>query len=122
MGKLAWVILLIAVIIGVYYGFLTKTPEAPEIKDGWFGYGSKPKPDDTKIIKYKVAVPDNVLEDLKQRLDNTRLSEDLEESSFEYGMQVSIVVLTLRVTLICWLGRHSIGYTELKSVNLYLTL
>ena len=88
-GKIAWFILLIAVVIGVYYyGLLTKTPEPPEIRDGWFGYGSKPKPDDMSIIKYKVVAPDEVLKDLKKRLDNSRLSEDLEEVNFEYGIQV----------------------------------
>ncbi|XP_054707166.1 epoxide hydrolase 1-like [Uloborus diversus] len=57
-------------------------------KEQWFG--REPEPDDKSsqdktIHPFKINVPDEVLTDLKERLERTRLEDPVEESRFLYG-------------------------------------
>lgn len=70
--------------IGAYYAFL-HTVEPPTITDGWWGKGEK-KDEDAAIKEVSIAIPDAVLEDLKQRLSKTRFFETLEGVQWEYGV------------------------------------
>ena len=88
MGVGSLLILVAAIVIGLYLGgFLTSPPTPPEIKDGWWGRGPRKPEADTSVHAFKIKVPDNVLTDLKTRLQNTRYSDDLENTNFEYGFQ-----------------------------------
>lgn len=58
-------------------------------KEQWFG---KESPDevvndnlDTSVRPFKISVSDDVLEDLKRRLQNTRFEDPVEDSKFLYG-------------------------------------
>jgi microsomal epoxide hydrolase len=74
---------------GLYFLF-GPSPPRPAVKaDGWWGKGVKKADEGTSIRPFKVNIPDAVLKDLDTRLANTRLGEDLEESTFEYGFQVA---------------------------------
>ena len=63
-------------------------PKKPEIKDGWFGRGPSKPDSDRSIVPFTIDVPKDVLEDLKRRIENARLGEDLEDVQFQYGFQV----------------------------------
>ncbi|GMR56750.1 hypothetical protein PMAYCL1PPCAC_26945 [Pristionchus mayeri] len=83
----AGVIIAIAVLVGArffYLSFVNKKTKPPQ--DGWYGKGDK-RADDTGITPFKVAVPEGILEDLKERLGKTRISHEVLEDSdnFEYG-------------------------------------
>ncbi|GFY53629.1 epoxide hydrolase 1 [Trichonephila inaurata madagascariensis] len=56
-------------------------------EEGWYGKGSKPKEgaDDTSIHPFKISIPDEILLDLKERLQRARYEPSLEDSKFEYG-------------------------------------
>ena len=95
-------VLVVLVAVGVYFLYPKQLPPLPPMKDGWFGQGPEAKQDDTTIYSYKVNVSEDALEDLKVRLATSRLSEDLEESTFEYGMQTKV----LRSVLDYWQHRY----------------
>lgn len=78
---------------GLYLlGVFSPTPARPDLKpDGWWGRGPKKTKDDETIKPFKVNIPQKDLDDLDKRLANTRLGEDLEESTFEYGFQVGFM-------------------------------
>ncbi|GFX05904.1 epoxide hydrolase 1 [Trichonephila clavipes] len=56
-------------------------------EEGWYGKGSKPKEgaEDTSIHPFKISIPDEILLDLKERLQRARYEPSLEDSKFEYG-------------------------------------
>ena len=41
------------------------------------------------IVPFKIAVPDGVLEDLKERLARTRFPSEIENSGWDYGTNLS---------------------------------
>ncbi|KAF8384851.1 hypothetical protein PRIPAC_73993 [Pristionchus pacificus] len=92
MGLLKLIIVpsLVAVVAFLAYTHLVPTPKPDFPRDGWFGTGMK-RADDTKITPFKVAVPDAVLEDLKNRVASTRISHEVLEdaNSFEYGFNAN---------------------------------
>ena len=91
MGKLGVLLAVLAVIVSLYWaGLLTTDSSLPPLPaDGWWGRGPKQTTEDTAVREFKVQVPDATLNDLKQRLSNARMGEDLENTSFEYGFQVN---------------------------------
>ncbi|PAV70793.1 hypothetical protein WR25_05412 [Diploscapter pachys] len=75
--------------LGGYFIFSShfSTPEKVEVDEkSWFGPG-QPRKDDETIRPFKISVPDEVLNDLKNRLQSARIShEPLEDSNnFYYG-------------------------------------
>ncbi|KAF8765090.1 Epoxide hydrolase 1 like protein [Argiope bruennichi] len=59
-----------------------------DYEEGWFGRGSRPDNTnsiDTSIQPFKIHVPDEVLTDLKKRLQRARFEPPLEDAKFEYG-------------------------------------
>ena len=86
---LKWAVIVAMVAGGVYLSGWGQTLPRPDITDGWYGRG-KQKPDNTEIKEFKINVPDEILTDLKQRLNNARFGEDLENNeNFYYGMNVA---------------------------------
>ena len=83
------IILMVALLLGGL--FFDKASQIPTIKDGWFGRGKK-KPVDESVVPFTVNITDDVLKDLQTRLENVRLSEDLENVKFQYGFQVSFII------------------------------
>lgn len=64
---------------------LTKSQPPPVLQDGWWGDGY-PSVDDPAITPFNISVPQQDLDDLKQRLEQTRKSAaPLEGIGFEYG-------------------------------------
>ncbi|KAM9810164.1 epoxide hydrolase 1 [Syngnathus typhle] len=53
--------------------------------DGWWGAGEKPQSEDDKIYSFEVQTSDDEIKVLQERIDNTRYSDPLEDSTFEYG-------------------------------------
>lgn len=87
--------LLLAVSIAVVAYNVFKFLRQPAVKfemedDGWFGTGQK-RSDNEAIIPFQVKVSDNMLEDLKMRLERTRiLHTPLEDSdNFMYGFNAN---------------------------------
>ncbi|XP_015916648.1 epoxide hydrolase 1 [Parasteatoda tepidariorum] len=60
-------------------------------EEQWFGRGTSTGSSeiDATIHPFKIQVPDEVLSDLKNRIERTRYEESLEEVSFEYGFHSS---------------------------------
>ena len=59
-------------------------------KDGYFGQGNK-KPDDTSIKPFKINVPNEILEDLKNRIKRARIGhlqlEDVPDFSYGFNLK-----------------------------------
>ena len=102
MSGLSWALIAIFVGSGIYLSGWGREPPRPIIQDGWFGRGDK-KADDKTIRPYKIAVPEEVLTDLKLRLNNSRFGEDLENNeNFYYGMNVA----TMKVFASHWKEKY----------------
>jgi len=88
MGKLlALTFALIAIFVGyIFNRHLINPPTLPTIKDEYFGPGKTKKADDTKIIPFKIDVSDELLDDLRERLNRTRFTDPLDNVQFQYGM------------------------------------
>ncbi|KAM6916196.1 epoxide hydrolase 1 [Xenentodon cancila] len=52
---------------------------------GWWGAGEKPLSEDDNIYPFTVQTSDKEIEELHERIDNTRYTESLEDSGFQYG-------------------------------------
>ncbi len=86
--KLAISVLLIGVLVAYMSGIFTSPPGPPEIGDGWWGRGERPKTkEDTSIRKFKINVSDEEVDDLKDRLRKTRLFESVEGTKFHFGIK-----------------------------------
>ncbi|KAK0411861.1 hypothetical protein QR680_005884 [Steinernema hermaphroditum] len=89
MGTFAKLVIAVAVVIvavNLHFYFKNVTHKLDIPKDGYFGPGAK-HADNTAIKPFKVNVPDAVLQDLKRRLEQSRLGHEVLEDvdSFEYG-------------------------------------
>ncbi|GIY15768.1 epoxide hydrolase 1 [Caerostris darwini] len=63
-------------------------PDQSGYEEGWFGKGPRPNNDDsldTSIRSFKIHVPNEVLADLQNRLQNVRYESPVEDSKFHYG-------------------------------------
>ena len=89
MGFFLWSALVAVIAGGIYLSGWGQAVPRPDITDGWYGRGKR-KSDNTEIKEFKINVPDEILTDLKQRLNNARFGEDLENNeNFYYGMNVA---------------------------------
>ncbi|KAG8180082.1 hypothetical protein JTE90_027862 [Oedothorax gibbosus] len=71
----------------VFYGFFRgdKTADDGKVID-WFGKGNGDDgEEDSSIRPFKVDIPEEVLVDLRQRLERTRFEPPLEDIKFNYG-------------------------------------
>ena len=81
----------VAIFSVVFYFFLndalfpSESPTVPEIK--WFGPG-QPKPEDETIKPFSIHVSDDVLKDLKRRLESDipKLAAPVENVGSQYGI------------------------------------
>ena len=97
MGLVGILVAVGVVILSLYLaGVFSPAKDRPELpQDGWWGRGAKDASPDTTIREFKVQVTEETLVDLKRRLDNARLGEDLEKTSFDYGFQVNYMTEVL---------------------------
>ncbi|XP_036609576.1 epoxide hydrolase 1-like isoform X3 [Trichosurus vulpecula] len=70
----------------IYWIRNRKNNEKLEMKDAWWGPGSKPRSqEDDSIRPFKVETSEEEIKDLHQRIDMTRYTPPLEDSGFQYG-------------------------------------
>lgn len=62
-----------------------RTIKLPSVHPGYFGPG-EPRPDRIDIVKIKIDIKNATLENLQQRLKQSRIHDSLEETNFEYGV------------------------------------
>lgn len=120
-AKVVNVIILIgAIIVGVYY-YLKKPATLDEIYSTDHYWGSKPwkhgdpvPADDVSIKKFVLNIPDDVLIDLEERLNRTRLPTALKGVHFEYGMNSD----TMKKIINYWTTNYDWRTNE-KLINKY---
>ncbi|CEF62958.1 Epoxide hydrolase 1 [Strongyloides ratti] len=87
MSKFQWLSAIIILILSwAIFNNITNKNEIIIENDGYYGSGEKVA-DDTKIYDFKINVSKSVLDDLKYRLENARISHEVLEDvdTFEYG-------------------------------------
>ncbi|MEE6473742.1 hypothetical protein FKM82_010158 [Ascaphus truei] len=78
----------LALVIGalLYQFFFKRKDETLPVGDGWWGPGTRTdKEEEEDIRPFKIETTEEELNDLFRRLDQTRFSEPLEGSRFNYG-------------------------------------
>ncbi|XP_075719495.1 epoxide hydrolase 1 [Rhinoderma darwinii] len=73
----------------LYHYLFKKKDETLSMGDGWWGAGQRQDDDNEEIHPFKIETSDEELRDLFSRIDNTRYSEPLEGSRFNYGFNSS---------------------------------
>ncbi|KAF7279219.1 hypothetical protein GWI33_007537, partial [Rhynchophorus ferrugineus] len=100
---------LILVGVGYVYFILTKLPPVPTIPETYWGPG-QPKPDDTTIRPFKIDIPDEVINRLKDRLANTLpFQTPLEDAKQHYGINANLLssIVTYWRTKYDWKKRQT---------------
>ncbi|XP_069705265.1 juvenile hormone epoxide hydrolase 1-like [Periplaneta americana] len=78
-----------AVGIAYLWSVLNEVPPQPQLDNKWWGVG-QPRKMDESIRSFKINVPDEVLQDLKKRLDLAApYTPPLEGINFEYGFNTN---------------------------------
>ena len=102
------------VIIGVFYWFWKRQQQQKQEtttnslnihrNDGWFGRSvdGNDQNDDQSIRPFKIEIDDQVLTDLRHRLQQTRYIDHVEQTQFTYGFNTS----TLRSIVDYWLNSY----------------
>uniref|UniRef100_A0A8C5PS47 microsomal epoxide hydrolase n=1 Tax=Leptobrachium leishanense TaxID=445787 RepID=A0A8C5PS47_9ANUR len=74
----------------LYHFFFRKKEESLLMGDGWWGPGQRPGGEEDESIRpFKIETTDEELNDLYQRIDQTRYTEPLEGSRFNYGFNTT---------------------------------
>ncbi|XP_073689899.1 epoxide hydrolase 1 [Garra rufa] len=91
-----------------------QNPKTIPIGDGWWGAGEKTLTEDETIHKFVVKTSVEEIEDLHRRIDQTRFTEPLEDSRFNYGFNSNY----LRRVVSYW--RHQYDWEkQVKVINQY---
>nr|AMR44689.1 juvenile hormone epoxide hydrolase [Mylabris cichorii] len=70
---------------------ITEIPQIPKLKDVWWT-DQDPAQEDSTIQPFKIHVPDEALEDLKNRLSNAKpLTHPLESIQHQYGINTKLL-------------------------------
>lgn len=83
----------IAILAVIVFFTIPKIPDPPvfaNFEDTWFGEGEKHQ-QDSSINPFAVSVSQDILDDLKIRLMNTRYTDSLEGVQWEYGTNMKYV-------------------------------
>ncbi|GLV42699.1 Juvenile hormone epoxide hydrolase 2 [Carabus blaptoides fortunei] len=100
MGKVLYVVLIVGV-AGLAYtlqGLCKPKVAIPPPDNQWWGPGT-PEEENTLIRPFKINISDKIIQDLNQRLDNTRLAvPPLEGIHFQYGFNTD----TLKKIITFW--------------------
>ncbi|NP_001161904.1 juvenile hormone epoxide hydrolase-like protein 1 [Tribolium castaneum] len=83
---LATATIITAYLIGNYL----LTPTIPKLKNIWWG-SRDPSTEDTTIKPFRINVSEEVLEDLQNRLANTKLTPPLEGIQHQYGLNTKLL-------------------------------
>ncbi|XP_071478170.1 epoxide hydrolase 1-like [Diadema antillarum] len=114
------VILILAVVCGYLISFVlfpSLLTEPPDVGSGWWGRGLPEvagKEQDTSVRPFRINVSDEVLADLKERLEKTRFVDRLEDSAFHYGFNSDFMKQVQRY----WLEKYSWRDAE-RTLNQY---
>ncbi|XP_036403210.1 epoxide hydrolase 1-like isoform X1 [Megalops cyprinoides] len=65
--------------------FRRKRTKTIPMGDGWWGAGAKPLSEDENIYPFVVSTSDEEIQDLYNRIDQTRFTDPLEDVRFHYG-------------------------------------
>ncbi|XP_016388810.1 epoxide hydrolase 1 [Sinocyclocheilus rhinocerous] len=91
-----------------------QSPKTIPIGDGWWGAGEKPSTEDKTIHRFVVKTSVEETEDLHRRIDQTRFTDPLEDSRFNYGFNSNY----LRRVVSYW--RHQFDWEkQVKVINQY---
>lgn len=76
-----------ALVVGalLYHFVFRKTDDTLPMGDGWWGPGQRQDDDNEDIRPFKIETSEEELKDLFHRIDQTRYTEPLEGSRFNYG-------------------------------------
>ncbi|XP_040286492.1 epoxide hydrolase 1 [Bufo bufo] len=77
------VILLVGALL--YYFLFRRKDETLPMGDGWWGAGPRKNDESEEIHPFKIETSEEELKDLFRRIDETRFTEPLEGSRFNYG-------------------------------------
>lgn len=112
-GQVAFVAALAVFSYGIYVNVTKEKPKYRLEENGYFGKGT-PKPDDTSIKPFKIAVSDEELKILKERVKSARIGhEQLEDvPDFSYGFNLR----TLKQYQDYWLNKYD-WRTHEKTLN-----
>ncbi|KAI4471796.1 epoxide hydrolase 1-related [Holotrichia oblita] len=93
--------------IAVKINSLLQVPPLPKVEKTWWGYGAEKE--DTTIKPFKITFPRQVVEDLTNRLKNTRmLTPALEGTQQQYGINSK----TLTPVLDYWITKYDFQARE----------
>ncbi|KTG40212.1 hypothetical protein cypCar_00027486 [Cyprinus carpio] len=91
-----------------------QSPKTIPVGDGWWGAGEKPITEDETIHRFVVTTSVEEIEDLQRRIDQTRFTDPLEDSRFNYGFNSNY----LRQVVSYW--RHQFDWEkQVKVINQY---
>ncbi|KAF2879071.1 hypothetical protein ILUMI_27106 [Ignelater luminosus] len=81
------------VLIGIKINSLIQPPPVPKIEENrYWGPGNRPSKEDTTIKSFKISVSEEILTDLKTRLETTRtLTPPLEGIQQQYGFNTNLL-------------------------------
>ncbi|XP_053315475.1 LOW QUALITY PROTEIN: epoxide hydrolase 1 [Spea bombifrons] len=99
----------------LYRLFFRRKDETLPMGDGWWGAGPRPESEEDESIRpFKVETTEEELKDLFQRIDQTRYTEPLEGSRFNYGFNST----HLRKVVSYWRNAFS-WEKQLEIINKY---
>ncbi|KAI4471858.1 epoxide hydrolase 1-related [Holotrichia oblita] len=95
MGLFARIFLVVSaisiILIGLKINRLLEVPPLPVLENTWWGPGD-PKKVDTSIRPFKINIPQKVIDDLNQRLQNARpFTPPLEGIQHQYGINTKLL-------------------------------
>lgn len=91
-----------------------QSPKTIPVGDGWWGAGEKLLTEDETIHRFVVTTSVEEIEDLHRRIDQTRFTDPLEDSRFNYGFNSN----HLRRVVSYW--RHQFDWEkQVKVINQY---
>ncbi|XP_035659563.1 epoxide hydrolase 1-like [Branchiostoma floridae] len=80
------VVIVSAIVVAFILNNVLNQPlEVPQIEDVYWGEGERPTKEDTTVRKFVLNVSDDVLGDLKHRLERTRFPDSFHGVQWEYG-------------------------------------
>ncbi|KAK2853035.1 hypothetical protein Q7C36_008236 [Tachysurus vachellii] len=98
----------------LFYLALRRKSKRIPVGDGWWRVGEKPLTEDRTIRPFIVETSEEMIEDLYQRIDQTRYTDCLQDCRFQYGFNSNY----LRKVASYW--RHEFNWEEqVKVLNKY---
>lgn len=108
-----------AVGLWMLQAWLASPPPLPDLSDAWWGKGPKEPENNATVWPYSFTFSQAMLNNLLDRLGNTRFTDSLEDAGLEYGFPSE----ALRKVVKYWHTEYDAkkGERELKKYNHYMT-